>query len=345
MNSSKAANSKLFAYKKYLIYIKVLLMLFILWMLIHKAQLQLDLFYTVLSYPWSTFFIIALCYLMVIFHAWRWYRLNATQGIGLSFLQTIPPTYLGIAFNNVLPGSVGGDFVRLYYILKKFPTQKSAAVLSILIDRINGLMGIFVIACIIAPYYLDLFHHNHTLFYLLLACISFCLSAIMVFFLTIYLLSGQTRLAQWLTTKIKHTRWAQTFMALLAAIHIYSKAKLVILESLIVSMMTQGLLLIVVVILSKIMGLPPLSLFDYMLALVIGQIANLLPLTPGGIGVGEAAFANIILILHPGMSAAYATVFLALRILSTAAYLPGVIIGIFGFNLLHKQKLAPTLEA
>jgi uncharacterized membrane protein YbhN (UPF0104 family) len=82
-----------------------------------------------------------------------------------------------------------------------------------------------------------------------------------------------------------------------------------------------------------------------MLALVIGQVANLVPLTPGGVGIGEAAFANVLLIINPGLTAAYATVFFALRLISTAAYLPGVFIGVFGFHLLDKKHLPDANEA
>lgn len=330
--------------KKIYFYLKITLTLVIFWFLMHNSQLKLGLCSAIFECPVSTLIIVLLCYVMVIFHTWRWFRLNLVQGINLSFFRTLLPTYLGIAFNTVLPGSVGGDFVRLYYVLKNFPQQKSKAVLAIMVDRITGLMGIFVIACILAPFYLDAVRHDTALFYLLIVCATVCIVSAVLFISVLVLLSEKVGFATWLTVKFHHKQWSHLLVSILEAIHVYRKSKLVILESLVVSIMTQLLLLIVVVIISKMMGLPMLSLFDYMLALVIGQVANLVPLTPGGVGIGEAAFANIILILHPGMTAAYATVFFALRLISTAAYLPGVVVGIFGFHLLDKKQQADDVE-
>lgn len=335
---------KIISRQKTFFYTKILLTVIIFWLLAHNAQLKLGLFYTIFEKPFSTLTIILLCYLMVILHTWRWYRLNLVQGIDLSFFRTLLPTYLGIAFNTVLPGSVGGDFVRLYYVLKKFPQQKSNAVLAILIDRVVGLMGIFVIACLLAPYYLDVFRQNTTLYYLLLVCVSVCVAGAILFLALALLLSEKIGVVNWLVRKCHSLPWLKPLTALIQAVQIYRNAKLVILESMSVSILTQLLLLVVVVMLSNMMGLPKLSLLDYMLALVIGQVANLIPLTPGGVGIGEAAFANIILVLHPGMTAAYATIFFALRLLSTLAYLPGVFIGIFGFHLLDKRQLSTEIE-
>lgn len=331
------AHKKPISYRKYLIYLKIILTGVIFWVLIHNAQLNLGLVAAIFENPLASVTVVALCFAMVIVHSFRWSRLNFAQGLNLSFLQTITPTYLGIAFNSVLPGSVGGDFVRLYYILKKFPQKKSNAILAILVDRICGLLGIFVIACAVAPYYLSTFHHDSTMYYLLVACISFSVTALVVFFGTILLLSEKVGLIDWLTRRFTHKRWSAPLISFLQAIYLYRNSKRVILESITASLFTQLLLLVTVVVITKMMGLPVLSLGDFMIALVVGQVASLLPLTPGGIGVGEAVFGNIILLLNPGTTAAYATVFFVLRILSAMAYLPGVLLGVFGFHLLHKD--------
>ena len=262
-----------------------------------------------------------------------------SPGYSAFFYRTIRPTYLGIAFNSVLPGSVGGDLFRLYYVLKKFPSQKSAAILSIFVDRLNGLMGILFIACIVSPYYLETFRHNERLFYLMLTCMSIFIGGIFLFVIFVFLLSEKVGIAVWLENKCSQSRWSHSLMPILDAIHTYRNAKLILFESLLISVSTQILLVVVTVIITNMMDLPMLSLFDFMVALVIGQVANLVPLTPGGIGVGEAAFANIILLLNPASTAPYATVFLALRVLSTMAYLPGVFLGVHGFHLLSQQSI------
>ncbi len=322
--------------------IKMLFTVTIFWVLYHYSQLQFGLMVNFFDHPWITLLIIILCYVMVCFHTWRWYRLNAAQHIMLPLSKTFLPAFVAIAFNNVLPGSVGGDFFRMYFVLKKFPTQKSNALLAIFVDRLTGLLGIIVMACIAAPFHLDAFEHNATLYYLLIACVVICIFALVMFFALAILLSDRVGLVNWLERKLEGHRYAAPCISLLRAVYTYRNAKWVITETLVMSIGTQLVLLAIVTLIGEAMNLPPLSMGIYILALVIGQVANLIPLTPGGLGVGEAAFANIIYLLQP-TTAAYATVFFALRVLSTVAYLPGVFIGIFGFHVF--QGNASQLEA
>ena len=45
-------------------------------------------------------------------------------------------TLVGLFWNNVLPGSVTGDFVKMYYIGKLHPDKKAEAYTTVMIDRI-----------------------------------------------------------------------------------------------------------------------------------------------------------------------------------------------------------------
>jgi uncharacterized membrane protein YbhN (UPF0104 family) len=55
-------------------------------------------------------------------------------------------------------------------------------------------------------------------------------------------------------------------------------------------------------------------------------VVNALPLTPSGIGVGEAAFDQICRWLEPTPSgAAYSSIFFAFRLVSTLTCIPGLV--------------------
>ncbi|MGB5377427.1 lysylphosphatidylglycerol synthase transmembrane domain-containing protein [Muriicola sp.] len=56
---------------------------------------------------------------------------------------------LGMFYNLFLPGGIGGDAFKGYYIKKRFevPTKKVVAVL--LLDRLSGMLLLFVFACIL----------------------------------------------------------------------------------------------------------------------------------------------------------------------------------------------------
>lgn len=306
----------------------------IFWGLIHQSQLQFELFSSLLIKPWHVLAIFGLFYLSALVNTWRWYRLNSAQSINLSFLQSIFPTYIGIAFNNVLPGSVGGDFIRCFYVVKKFPEQKSGAILSVMLDRICGLMGIIIIACIVSLLSLETFRQNQSLYYTYIACSGICIAGLIAFCLSV-IMPENLGVIDWLK---KHGK-LHALISVFEAIHVYRKSKMIVIECLMVSVVNQLILLAIILVINQMMGLTAISPSDYIIALAVGQIANLIPLTPGGVGIGEAAFANIILLLNPGVTGAYATVFFAYRLLMTVAYLPGVVGGIFGLKLLRQEKL------
>jgi len=68
------------------------------------------------------------------------------------------------------------------------------------------------------------------------------------------------------------------------------------------------------------------SAADYGIAGLYALIANSLPVTPGGLGIGEGAFASACIMLAPQASyAAYGTIFLAFRCVSILSALPGLI--------------------
>src|SRR6266487_567386 len=62
----------------------------------------------------------------------RWQMLLRIQGITLRWLRTFAIVMIGLFFNMFLPGLVGGDAARLYFVFKCAPRQKTPATLSIL---------------------------------------------------------------------------------------------------------------------------------------------------------------------------------------------------------------------
>ncbi len=305
------------------------------------SQLDLALFTNLVSHTIDALLVVSLIYLMVAMHAWRWYRLNLIQGIRLPLSKTIIPTYLGDAFCSVLPGSISGDFMRLYFIAKKYPDKKSSGAISILVDRVSGLIGILAIVSLMAPYYLYKFYDKPTFFFTL----AVCASILPILSIILYIMLRYRNVGRIITTFIRSTVFSATFILITQALARYSNAKLVVLESILVAILCQCVFLSIICVIIKMMGLPILSLPDYMLALVLAQIASLIPLTPGGIGVGEAAFSSVLLLVSSGPTLAFATVFLAFRIVSNIAYLPGVILGIYGVCFVSvNEKSTETVE-
>lgn len=75
----------------------------------------------------------------------RWWLLLRTQGIHIEIWAAIRLHFLGLFYNNAMPGSVGGDLIRAWYVTKH-TDKKFEAVLSIFVDRFIGLLSSLMMA-------------------------------------------------------------------------------------------------------------------------------------------------------------------------------------------------------
>src|SRR5204862_5314008 len=64
----------------------------------------------------------------------RWQLLLRIQGIRVSWLRAGAIVIIGLFLNQFLPGGVGGDAMRMYFIFKQVPRRKVGAALSIAMD-------------------------------------------------------------------------------------------------------------------------------------------------------------------------------------------------------------------
>jgi hypothetical protein len=91
-----------------------------------------------------------LCYGMVEALATvRWQILLRIQGIHLNWLRVGATVMIGLFFNMFLPGLVGGDVMRLYFVFKDAPRQRNRATLSVAMDRLLGLLSIVFLAALV----------------------------------------------------------------------------------------------------------------------------------------------------------------------------------------------------
>ena len=75
----------------------------------------------------------------------RWWLLLRIQDIRIGLWEAIKLTFLGQFFHAVVPGTVGGDLVKAYYVAKQ-THKKAAALVSIFVDRLMGLAELALMA-------------------------------------------------------------------------------------------------------------------------------------------------------------------------------------------------------
>ena len=75
----------------------------------------------------------------------RWSLLLKVQSIKIGFWPAVRLHLLGLFYNNCLPGAIGGDLPRAWYVTKH-TDKKLEAALSVFVDRVIGLTGMLIMA-------------------------------------------------------------------------------------------------------------------------------------------------------------------------------------------------------
>ncbi|MDP6544470.1 MAG: lysylphosphatidylglycerol synthase transmembrane domain-containing protein [Phycisphaerae bacterium] len=83
----------------------------------------------------------------VLVTALRWWMLLRIQRIRIPLWEAVRLTFLGQFYSLVVPGTVGGDVVKAYYVTKH-TDAKAGAVLSVFIDRVLGLAALTLVAAV-----------------------------------------------------------------------------------------------------------------------------------------------------------------------------------------------------
>src|SRR5205823_4926165 len=78
----------------------------------------------------------------------RWYVLVRAQDLPFTVTDSIRLGFVGFFFNNFLPGSVGGDLVKAWYIAGE-QSRRTVAVSTVLIDRVLGLWALAALVAIL----------------------------------------------------------------------------------------------------------------------------------------------------------------------------------------------------
>lgn len=76
----------------------------------------------------------------------RWWLVSRAAGIALPFGEAMRLGAIGFACNFVALGSVGGDVVKATLLAKPRPGQRTAAITTVLVDRLMGLLGFLLFA-------------------------------------------------------------------------------------------------------------------------------------------------------------------------------------------------------
>lgn len=231
--------------------------------------------------------------------AFRWGRLLEVQGIHLKYSLLLKLTLVGVYFSQLIPGAVSGDLLKLAYVAKTREGQGTQAFLTIAMDRIVGVAGLFLVADIggilFAATHWDLVTGNTVIGTSLLVVIIGGLASLAALAMIIWndvflkvpfiakiLNFFDKRLPKSITGIIKK---------LSDSANLYKSSRKTVIETLLISMLIHATLGVGLFCIGRAIGETSLGFAAYFLSTQIGNAVTLIPATPGGLGLRDVVSA------------------------------------------------------
>ena len=206
------------------------------------------------------------------------------QGIRTGVWQCFLYNCAGILYSAFLPGGISGDAVRAYLFMKAVPNHRLAILGAMVLDRVLGLVSMvflgFLAACYMAinvafirPYLLGF----AGIFFALIGGVAL-----------LHFIGGRHEGKATAAEGFVERIWARV-VQVIASLRIHDYAPRV-LTFVVVQSMLIHLLAVALIYLCSVYAQSGLDFLRVFVATPIGLLVNAIPLSPGGLGIGENAF-------------------------------------------------------
>lgn len=223
--------------------------------------------------------------------ALRWWLLLQSIRLRLSFFRACILTWVGYFFSLILPGSVSGDVVKGYYVIKANKNKgKIDILMTLLIDRFIGLFGLIFLSVTGLLLSLKDFSGRPELkpFGLMIGGLFL---GMVVFYILVLL---PFKKVQDPFIKILGILPGHNFLLkLYRAFKLYQYEKQTLFITLLLSILNHAGNLFIIYNISHLFGTKNLDWRLLLFIIPLGFITTVIPLAPAGIGVGHAAFASL----------------------------------------------------
>lgn len=238
--------------------------------------------------------------------SYRWNLLLRVQGVDLGGWEVIRLVLIGVCFNFMIPGAVGGDLPKMALVTQRTKDRKAEAVLTVFLDRVLGLLGLLIVASAAVifylPFLLDLEKEYRPI---QIAAFTVGLGSVGGLFAIILLGFRQTimnhpwiaRLVEWCSRKLPASV-VSTLKRLISALELYRHNRKIILVAIILSVFVHLCLATNLFFVSMSVAGKVIRLSDCLLATQVANAVAAIPITPAGIGTRDAIVAMFFSAMH-----------------------------------------------
>jgi hypothetical protein len=251
--------------------------------LIHSAAIDWDAFGGFVAYPELVAAALAMLSVSVVVTAMRLPILLRAMGFGLGTLPAIQLTLMGMFFGLFLPGSASGDAAKIYYAVSNQARGTRAELATVvLFDRAIGMWAMFAMPFAALPFFYPAVSGSEEIRTLLLFCGAVFVAGGVMLGAVLFAPAGWVDRARSLLS-------IELIWRVIDAVRGYRTHLRAIALAFLVSIGAHSAAIGTTAFVAGAVA-PESQVAELALVVPLGFVANALPLTPGGIGVGEWAF-------------------------------------------------------
>lgn len=229
----------------------------------------------------------------------RWYALVRAQGLPFPFVDAQRLGFVGFLFNQVIPGAVSGDLVKLGLFARE-QEKLGLGMATIVVDRIVGMYGLFLVGSLAVLVFSARLFLTATLRSAAALVLAAALGSTVVL-AGLILAASLPRLGE---LARRAPLVGRSLAEMIDALGVYRGKYLTVLAAIGLACFGHGCFITALYCCARALPGPMWPLSVHCVATPIGLTINALPLTSGGIGVGEAAMQEIFRLLgHDGAKA------------------------------------------
>lgn len=239
----------------------------------------------------------------------------------IPFFELARINWIGLFFSSMLPGAVTGDLVKLVYVKKMDPhLSKTFLITSALLDRIIGLAGLLFLSGIFSIiYFKEITSISPNVAQVIFVNFFLFLGTGCFFLILLAPLRFQNIFLKYVPKKIGHI-FHQIFSL--------RDSRKEIFQCFLISVFVQFIGILGFWTITSPFYPHPLPLPYAFTFIPIGMIAVAIPISPGGLGVGHAVFANLFLLVNiPNGASLFNLFFLCGLSINSLGLIPYVLAG------------------
>lgn len=266
--------------------LKAVLGLVLVAYVLKSRMVDFEVLHSLLLNPWNLLLAFFFLFMAALLCTVRWQILTRPQGMELTFKKLFSLTMIGSFFNTFMPGSVGGDLIKAWYVAGTVPDRRTRAVFSVLLDRVLGLAVIIFYSALTLLFYTEWLNGNTHLQMIALSVWGFTTAALVFALLFFTPAVWKNRL---FTRILETLHRNEKIGKVLDSALLYRDHLRPIILATFVSALSVLCLNLLFYFLGRSIGIP-MDLPHYFFVVPLAMTASAIPLLPGGIGTGQVAF-------------------------------------------------------